>query len=73
MTFFSLCFNSSIRPIDRTLSGATTPEHSGRGIDSNEDILRTLQSSSINCASLSDTEGDLLFFRDTVSVYDSPK
>ena len=32
--------NSSIWPIDRTLSGATTPGQIGAGINGNEGILR---------------------------------
>ena len=39
--------NSSIQPIDRTLSGATTLGQSGPGSDGNEMVLRILQSSSI--------------------------
>ena len=38
---------SSIWPIDRTLSGATTPSQSGPGSDGNEGVLRIPQSSSI--------------------------
>ena len=38
---------SSIQPIDRALSGATTPGQSGPGSDGNERILRIPQSSSI--------------------------
>ena len=38
---------SSIRPIDRTLSGATTPGQSEPGSDANEGILHISQSSSI--------------------------
>ena len=39
--------NSSIWPIDRTLSGATTPGQSGPESDGNEGVLRIPQSSSI--------------------------
>ena len=39
--------NSSIWPIDRTLSGATTLGPSGPGRDGNEGVLHILQSSSI--------------------------
>ena len=46
--------NSSIWPIDRNLSGATTPDQSGPGSDSNEGVLHIPQSSSITGASLSD-------------------
>ena len=38
---------SSIQPIDRTLSGATTPGQSGPGSDGNEGVLCIPQSSSI--------------------------
>ena len=38
---------SSIWPIDRTLSGATTPGQSGHGSDGNEGIRDIPQSSSI--------------------------
>ena len=40
-------------PIDRTLSGATTPGQSGPGSEDNEGALRILQSSSITGESLS--------------------
>ena len=43
--------NSSIWPLDRTLSGASTPDQSRRGSDGNEGILLILQSSSITGAS----------------------
>ena len=46
--------NSSIWPIDRTLSGATTPGQSGPGSDVNEGVLYILQSSSITGTSPSD-------------------
>ena len=45
---------SFIWPIDRTLSGATTPGQSGPGSDGNEGVLRIPQSSSITEASPSD-------------------
>ena len=45
--------NSSIWPIDQTLSGATTPGQSGPGSDDNEGVLIILQNSSIAGASLS--------------------
>ena len=38
---------SSILPIDRTLSGATTPSQSGPGSDGNKEVLLSPQSSSI--------------------------
>ena len=37
--------NSSIWPIDRTLSSASTPSQSGPGSDGNEGVLRISQSS----------------------------
>ena len=39
--------NSSVRPMDRTLLGATTPGLGGPGSDGNEGVPRVLQSSSI--------------------------
>ena len=44
----------SIWPIDRTLSGATTPDLSGPGRDGNNGVLCIPQSSSITGASPSD-------------------
>ena len=46
--------NSSIWPIDMTLSVATTPDQSGAGSDDNEGVLRIFQSSSITGALSSD-------------------
>ena len=46
--------NSSIWPIDRTLSGATTLGQSGSWSNGNEGVLYIPQSSSITGASLSD-------------------
>ena len=47
--------NSSIwLPIDRTLSGVTTPGQSGPGSDGNEGVFHIPQSSSITGASPSD-------------------
>ena len=46
--------NSSIWPIDRTLSGATTPTQSEPVNDSNKGVLHIPQSSSITGASPSD-------------------
>ena len=46
--------NSFIWPIDRILSGATTPGQSGPGSNDNERVLHIHQSSSITEASLSD-------------------
>ena len=37
--------NSSILPISRTLSGATTPTQSGPGRDGNEGVLRISEAS----------------------------
>ena len=45
---------NSIWPIDRTLSGATTPAKSGPGSNGNEGVLRIPQSSSISGTSPSD-------------------
>ena len=45
---------SSIQPIDRALSGATTPGQSGPGSDGNEGVLHMPQSSSIAGTSPSD-------------------
>ena len=46
--------NTSNWPIDRTLSGATTPGQSAPGDDGNKGALYILQSSSITGASSSD-------------------
>ena len=43
--------NSTILPINRNLSNATTPGQSGPGNDSNERVLRILQSSRITWTS----------------------
>ena len=45
---------SSICPIDRTLSGATTLDQSGPGSNGNKEVHHTLQNSSITGASPSD-------------------
>ena len=45
---------SSIWPLDRTLSGATTPNQSWAGSDDNQTVLRIPQSSCITGTSLSD-------------------
>ena len=45
---------SSVEPIERTLSGATTLGQSGPGSDDNKRVLRIPQSSSITRAILSD-------------------
>ena len=54
--------NSSIWPIHRNLSSATTPGQSGPGSDDNERILCFTQSSSITGASLLDC---LVSYQDT--------
>ena len=46
--------NSSIRPIDRTLSGATTPGQSGPGSNGNQGVLHIPQISRITGDSSSD-------------------
>ena len=46
--------NSSIRTIDRILSGATTPDQSGPEVDDNEGVLSIAQSSGMSKASPSD-------------------
>ena len=46
--------NSSIWPINKTLSGAATPDLSGFGVDAIEGVLHIPQSSSITGASPSD-------------------
>ena len=45
---------SSIKPIDRALSGATTPGQSGPGSNGNKGVLRIPQSTSITGTSPSD-------------------
>ena len=54
--------NSSIWPLDKTLSGGTTPDESGPGSDGNEGVLCIPQSSSITGASPSDC---LMSYQDT--------
>ena len=70
--------NSSIQPIDRTLSGATIPGLSGPGSDGNEGVLHIPQSSSITGTSPSDCfmsypgqslRGVLPLCRNTFSVF----
>ena len=52
---FSLCTQfSSIKPIDRTLSGGTTPDQSGPGSDGNKGVFCIPKNSSITGTSLSD-------------------
>ena len=51
---FMICKHSSIWPLDRTLTGATTPGQSVAGSDSNEGVQRILKSSSITKASPTD-------------------
>ena len=67
---------SSIWPIDRTLSGVTTPGQSGLGSNGNEGVLRIPQSYSITEASSSDylvsyigVEGILLLCKDAIGVF----
>ena len=45
---------TSIQPIERTLSGATTPGHNGSESNGNKGVLHISQSSSITEASPSD-------------------
>ena len=47
--------DSSVRPMDRTLSSTTTLGQSGHGRDGNEEELRIAQSPSIAVASPSDS------------------
>ena len=72
---------SSVWPIDRTLSGATTLGQSGPGSDGNEGVLCIPQSSSITGTSPSDCLvsypghllwGVLLICRGAVGVFYSP-
>ena len=73
---------SSFWPIDRILSGVTTPGQSGPGSDSNERVLRIPQSSSITGTSPSDClvlypgysfgVGVLPLYREAVGVFYSP-
>ena len=51
---FGIIQCGSIRPIDGTQSGATTPDERGPGSDDNEGVLLIPQSSSINRTSPSD-------------------
>ena len=69
---------SSIWPVDRTLSGATTLGQSGPGSDSNEEVLRISQSSIITGTSPSDSlelyyehslVGVLFLCRGTIGVF----
>ena len=64
---------SSIWPIDKTLSGATTPSQSGPGSDGDEGVLLILQSSCITEASLSNClvsyPGHLLESRDLTPAH----
>ena len=75
----TVSFLKSPGPIDRTLSGATTPGQSGPGSDGNKGVLCIPQSSSITEASPSNCfvsypghllwGGVLLLCRDAVSVF----
>ena len=73
--------NSSIWPIDRTLSGTATPGQNGPGSNGNEEVLHIPQSSSITRASPSGClvsylghllVGVLPLCKDEVSVFYSP-
>ena len=74
--------NSSIRPIDKTLSGATTPGQSESGSNGNEGVLCIPQSSSITEDSPSDclmsyrghslAGGPAFRCRDAVDVFYGP-
>ena len=71
---------SSILPIDRTLSGSTTPGQSGPRSDSNNEVLRIPKISSISGTSPSDcfmsyqdNGGVLSLCRDAVGVFYSPQ
>ena len=70
--------NSSIWPINRTLSGTTTPSQSGPGSDGNEGVHHIPQSSNITGASPSDCSMSypghsfkraLLLYREAVGVF----
>ena len=72
---------SSIKPIDRALSGATTLDQSGTGSNGNEGVLRMPKSPSITWTSLSDCQmqdthlvmvGVLPLCRSPVSVFYKP-
>ena len=68
---------SSIWPIDRTLSGATSSSESEPGNGGNKGVLSILQSSGITGAWPSDclvslVGGVLLFRRDAIGVFSSP-
>ena len=74
--------NISIWPVDRTLSGATTPGHSRPGSEGNDGILRIPQRSSITGARSSDclvlNPGHslarcLLLCRNAIGVFYSPR
>ena len=66
--------NSSIWPIDQTLSGATTSGQSGLGSNGNDGVLHIPQSSNISGASTADClvlypRHSLPLYRDAVSVF----
>ena len=71
---------SSIWPIDRILSGATTPDQSGPESDGNKEVLRIPQGFSINGTSPSDclvsypehSLGESFPSIETQSVYSTP-
>ena len=75
------CQKSSIWPIDRTLSGATTPDKSEPGSGGNEEVFRIPQCSSIPGAPPSDClvlypwhplEGVLLLCKNAAGVFYRP-
>ena len=82
LVLFSIIMQfSSIQPIHRTLSGATTPGQNGPGSDGNKGVLRIPQSSSITATSPSDClasyQGHLLvgvlpLSREAVGVFYNP-
>ena len=78
--YFKQCNLVLFLPIDRTLSGVTTPGQSGSGSDGNERVFCIPQSSTINGTSASDClvsypkhiESVLLLRRDAVNLCYSP-
>ena len=71
--------NSSIRPLDRTLSSATTPDLREPGSDDNEEVLRISQRSRITRSSPLDCLmstghflGVLTLCRDAVGIFYTP-
>ena len=64
--------NSSIGPIDRTISGATTLSQSGPGSNGNEGVLHSKTGASLS-DSLVSYPGHLPLCRDAVGVFYSPR